>query len=78
MKTPALHQAIRLYKYPEEMEWLTFPESELPDGVTDILRLCASQQKLHDFATLFKIKGLNNLLEHYNCLFISVYGMFPA
>jgi curved DNA-binding protein CbpA len=56
MKTPALHQAIRLYKYPNEMEWLTFPESELPEGVTDLLRLCASPKKLHEFATRMKLK----------------------
>ncbi len=58
MKTPALHQAIRLYKYPSEMEWLTFPESELPDGVTDLLRLCASGKKLNEFSARMKIKEL--------------------
>lgn len=67
MKTPALHQAIRLYKYPEEMEWLTFPEAELPDGVTDLLRLCASPQKLHEFATRIKIKEhlLKKVMMHF-------------
>ena len=67
MKTPALHQAIRLYKYPSEMEWLTFPESELPEGVTDLLRLCASQKKLNDFATRIKIKEslLKKVMMHF-------------
>jgi len=67
MKTPALHQAIRLYKYPKEMEWLTFPESELPDGVTDLLRLCASPKKLSDFSVLFKIKEslLKKVMMHF-------------
>lgn len=68
MKTPALHQAIRLYKYPKEMEWLTFPESELPEGVTDLLRLCASQKKLKDLSVLFKIK--ENLLRKVMLHFI--------
>ncbi|MEE9444894.1 MAG: J domain-containing protein [Cocleimonas sp.] len=67
MKTPALHQAIRLYKYPKEMEWLTFPESELPEGVTDILRLSASPKKLHDLSLLFKIKEtlLKKVMMHF-------------
>ena len=67
MKTPALHQAIRLYKYPNEMEWLTFPESELPEGVTDLLRLCASPKKLNDFATLMKIREslLKKVMMHF-------------
>ncbi|HIO97721.1 MAG TPA: J domain-containing protein [Leucothrix sp.] len=67
MKTPALHQAIRLYKYPQEMEWLTFPESELPEGVTDLLRLCASPKKLSDFSVLFKIKEtlLKKVMMHF-------------
>ena len=67
MKTPALHQAIRLYKYPKEMEWLTFPESELPEGVTDLLRLCASKKKLQDFSELFKIKEplLRKVMLHF-------------
>ena len=67
MKIPALHQAIRLYKYPSEMEWLTFPESELPEGVTDLLRLCASQKKLNDFATRIKIKEslLKKVMMHF-------------
>ncbi len=67
MKTPALHQAIRLYKYPREMEWLTFPESELPEGVTDLLRLCASSKKLNDFATMMKIKKslLKKVMMHF-------------
>jgi len=50
MNTPAIHQAIRLEKHPEELAWLCFPDSDLPDGVNDLLRLCASSEQLNEFA----------------------------
>ncbi len=50
MNTPAIHQAIRLSKYPDEMAWLCFPDSEFPDGITDLLRLCTATKSLEDYA----------------------------
>lgn len=50
MNTPAIHQAMRLKRQPEDMAWLCFPDSDLPDGVTDLLRLCSSKELLAEFA----------------------------
>jgi len=55
MKTPAIKQAFRLKKYPEEMAWLCLPDSEYPEGITDLLRLCASDSQLDEFAEKYKI-----------------------
>jgi len=51
MNTPAIHQAMRLKKYPEEMEWLCFPDSDFPEGISDLLRLCSSKEQLIEFST---------------------------
>ena len=50
MKNLAIHQALRLYKYPDEMAWLCFPDSELPEGTTELLRLCTSIKQREEFA----------------------------
>lgn len=50
MNTPAIHQAMGLVKNPEEMAWLCFPDSDLPEGITDLLRLCSSKELLNEFA----------------------------
>ncbi len=50
MNTPAIHQAMRLEKYPEEMAWLCFPDSDFPEGISDLLRLCSSKEQLVGFA----------------------------
>ena len=50
MNTPAIHQAMRLVRQAKEMAWLCFPDSDLPDGVTDLLRLCSSKELLAEFA----------------------------
>ncbi|KAG1694685.1 hypothetical protein GQR58_006685 [Nymphon striatum] len=50
MNNLAIHQALRLEQYPEEMAWLCFPDSELPEGTTELLRLCTSKNKLEEFA----------------------------
>jgi len=50
MNTPAIHQAVRLKKYPEEMAWLCLPDSDFPQGITDLLRLCSSKKQLNEFA----------------------------
>ena len=50
MNTPAIHQAMRLGKYPEEMAWLCFPDSDFPEGISDLLRLCSSKEQLIEFS----------------------------
>lgn len=50
MNTPAIHQALRLNKQAEEMAWLCFPDSELPEGINDLLRIAASPELLNEFA----------------------------
>lgn len=62
MDISSIHLAIRLYKHPREMEWLTLPDSALPDGVTDLLRLCASQRQLDEFSSKHAIDR-DSLLE---------------
>ncbi len=69
MNTPAIHQAMRLKRQPEDMAWLCFPDSDLPDGVTDLLRLCASKELLTEFSDTNGFdaeqlsKGLFNFIE---------------
>ena len=69
MNTTAIQQAIRLYKHPSEMQWLSFPDTLLPDGVTDLLRLSASREQLDLFVKKLQIdkevftKILNNFIE---------------
>lgn len=55
MNTPAIQQAIRLSKYPDEMAWLCQPDSEFPEGVTDLLRLCASEKQMTEFSKSHKL-----------------------
>ena len=50
MNTPAIHKAIRLEKHPEEMAWLCFPDSDFPEGMSDLLRLASSHDLLVEFA----------------------------
>ncbi len=50
MNTPAIHQALRLERKPEEMAWLCFPDSDLPEGLNDLLRIAASPEQLKEFA----------------------------
>ncbi len=67
MKTPAIHHAIRLSKYPEEMAWLCFTDAEFPEGITDLLRLCASNRNNKNFADKNNIdsKELNEILLNF-------------
>ena len=55
MITPAIQQAIQLNKHPDEMAWLCFTESELPEGISDLLRLCTSKNKLKGYADILKL-----------------------
>lgn len=50
MTPTAIHQAIRLNKYPKEMAWLCQSSAVLPSGVTELLRLCSSNEKIKNFA----------------------------
>jgi curved DNA-binding protein CbpA len=50
MTPSAIHQAIRLSKYPNEMSWLCQSNALLPDGVTELLRLASSTNKIKLFA----------------------------
>lgn len=50
MNTPAIHQALRLERNSEELAWLCFPDSDLPEGINDLLRIAASPDLLKDFA----------------------------
>ncbi len=69
MKNHAIHQALSLKKHPEEMAWLCFPDSEYPEGMTELLRLCASEKQLKDFSSTYQYdsvtlkKALINYLE---------------
>ena len=50
MNTHAIHMAMRLEKFPEEMAWLCFPDSDFPEGMSDLLRILASEDQLIEFA----------------------------
>ena len=50
MTPSAIHQAIRLSKYPKEMSWICQSSAVLPEGVTELLRLCSSNEKIKEFA----------------------------
>ncbi len=50
MTPSAIHQAIRLNKYPKEMAWICQSSAVLPSGVTELLRLCSSNDNIRDFA----------------------------
>lgn len=67
MNTPAIHKAIRLEKHPEEMAWLCFPDSDFPEGMSDLLRLAASPELLNEFATTngFNSEDLSNSLFNF-------------
>jgi len=69
MVTPAIQQAIQLNNYPDEMAWLCFAESELPEGIIDLLRLCTSKKNLeayvdkHGFDSESLYESLINFIE---------------
>lgn len=50
MNTPAIYQALRLKTQANEMAWLCFPDSDLPEGINDLLRIAASSEQLDEFA----------------------------
>jgi len=50
MTYSAIDQAIRLNKNPKEMAWICQSSAVLPEGITDLLRLCSSNEKIKAFA----------------------------
>jgi curved DNA-binding protein CbpA len=50
MTPTAIHQAIRLNKYPNEMAWLCQSNNVLPSEVTELLRLSSSNENIKNFA----------------------------
>ncbi len=50
MTPSAIHEAIRLYKYPKEMAWICQSSSALPGGITELLQLSSSYEKIQEFA----------------------------
>ncbi len=50
MTPSAIHEAIRLYKYPKEMAWICQSSSILPEGITELLHLRSSHEKTVKFA----------------------------
>ena len=56
MTPSAIHQAIRLSKSPKEMAWICQSNALLPKGVTELLRLCSSNNKLNMFAKKYHTK----------------------
>lgn len=73
MNTTAIRQAIKLYKHPLEMSALSAVHATLPSGVTDLLRLCASEKQMELFAAERNVNAdmLYNILTHFieNVLF---------
>jgi len=73
MNTTAIRQAIKLYKRPLEMSGLAAVHASLPSGMTDLLRLCASEKQLEAFSEERNIDSdmLYNVLTHFieNVLF---------
>ncbi len=73
MNTTAIRQAIKLYKHPLEMSGLAAVHASLPSGITDLLRLCASDKRLEIFSEERNIDSdmLYNVLTHFieNVLF---------
>lgn len=73
MNTTAIRQAIKLYKHPLEMSGLSAVHATLPSGVTDLLRLCASEKQMELFAAERNVNAdmLYNILTHFieNVLF---------
>lgn len=67
MNTSAIHQAIRLNKYPKEMEWLSLPDATYPEGITDLLLLCSSSDRMQHFSQKYHIQTdtLNKILLNY-------------
>jgi len=58
MRTSAIQLAFQLAKQPEEMKWLSLSKTPLPNGITDLLRLCASGKRLESFSNKININSI--------------------
>ncbi len=67
MNTTAIRQAIKLYQQPVELAGIMAVNASLPTGMTDLLRLTASEKLLQDFCDERDIDAemLYNILTHY-------------
>ena len=67
MNTTAIRQAIKLYQQPIELAGIMAVNASLPTGITDLLRLTASEKLLQDFCDERDIDSemLYNILTHY-------------
>ncbi len=67
MNTTAIRQAIKLYQQPVELAGIMAVNASLPTGITDLLRLTASEKLLQDFCDERDIDAemLYNILTHY-------------
>ncbi len=67
MNTTAIRQAIKLYQQPVELAEIMAVNAALPTGITDLLRLCASEKLLQTFCDERDIDSemLYNILTHY-------------
>ncbi len=67
MDTTAIRQAIKLYQQPVEMAEFMSVNASLPSGITDLLRLCASEKKLEAFSLERDVNPemLYNILTHF-------------
>ncbi len=67
MNTTAIRQAIKLYQQPVELAGIMAVNATLPAGITDLLRLCASEKLLQIFCDERDIDSemLYNILTHY-------------
>ena len=68
MITPAIQQAMRLSKEPIQMSGLYLSDAGLPEGISEVLSLCASKEKLSDFALKHKLDAEQLSLDLYNFL----------
>lgn len=58
MSTSAIHIAFQLAKHPDKMEWLSLPETPLPKGTADLIRLCASSKRIEQLANKINLKPM--------------------
>jgi len=74
MNTSAIDQAILLKSSPEELAYLCYPESKLPDGITQLLNLCTSKKQIREFADKNNITFealLNSLLNFIELVMVN-------
>lgn len=58
MSTTAIQLAFQIAKQPQEMKRLFSPATPLPNGITDLLRLCASGKQLEKFSNNINVNTI--------------------